>query len=100
MKTNSKRTAYIVIILLLLLTNFIGAYFLLKGKKQSDIQQQEISNIETDYGIALKDIEAYETQLLSMKGQNAKLDSLIEIREKELDKIKKEIESLFYYILW
>ena len=94
MSQSSKRNIYLLIIFLLLLINVVGAYFLIRGNQTNTEQAEEIVQLEQDYTATMADLKAQKEELAAMKGQNATLDSVIAVREQEIEKIQKDIELL------
>jgi CHASE3 domain sensor protein len=90
---NSKRTVYLAVILLLLIINGIGAYFLLKGQKENDTLTTEITELRDDYSELQADFNRQLAELNQMKGQNEQLDSIIKVREAEIKAHLAEIEK-------
>jgi hypothetical protein len=90
---NSKRTVYLAVILLLLVINGIGAYFLLKGQKEKEVLTTEITDLRDDYSELQADFNKQLAELNLMKGQNEQLDSIIKVREAEIKMHLAEIEK-------
>lgn len=92
---NSKRTLYIVLILLLLGINAVGFYYLISKNKQ-EVQEltEEITDLRDDYTTLQADFNKQLAELNDMKGQNAQLDSIIAVREAEIKGHLAEIEKM------
>lgn len=92
-ENNNKRTGYLVIIFLLLLVNFVGAYFLFTGKEENDELTVEIAEVQEEYGSLQQDFNTQLLELNAMKGQNFKLDSIIGVREADIQAHLAEIDK-------
>jgi myosin heavy subunit len=95
MANNTKRTMYLIIIFLLLLTNIVAGYFWLNTNK--DVEKLTVEKVElrTEYNSLQKDLNTQMAELDAMKGQNTELDAIILEREKEIKDQQLKITQLF-----
>lgn len=95
MANNTKRTMYLIIIFLLLLTNIVAGYFWLNSNKDNEKLTEEKTELQTEYNSLQKDLNAQMAELEAMKGQNEELDAIIAEREKEIKEQQEKIATLF-----
>ncbi len=95
MANNTKRTLYLIFIFILLLTNIVAGYFWLNSNKDNDKLTAEKSELQTEYLGVQQNLNTQIAALTEMKGKNAKLDSIISIREKEITDQQAKITKLF-----
>lgn len=90
---SSKKTIYLVIILILLLINLVGAYFLFKGSKDLEAEKTEVVNLKDDLAGLQAEFNSQLTEIESLKGKNAELDALLLERENEIKGHLEEIQK-------
>lgn len=95
MASNKKRTMYLIIIFLLLLTNIVAGYFMLNSNKDNEKLTKEKIELQSEYDQLQLDLNAQISNLEEMKGQNAELDAIIEEREQEIKDQQAKISKLF-----
>ena len=95
MASNSKRTLYLIIILLLLLANIVIGYIWYNGSKDNEKLTVEKNELQDNYLNLQGDLNTQMAKLEEMKGTNATLDSIISVREDELKEKQAEISKLF-----
>lgn len=89
----SKKTIYLVIILILLLINLVGAYFLFKGSKDLEAEKTEVVNLKDDLAGLQAEFNSQLTEIESLKGKNADLDAILLEREAEIKQHLDEIQK-------
>lgn len=95
MASNSKRTLYLIIIFLLLLTNIVAGYFWLNSNKDNEKLTVEKTVLQSEYNGIQQDLSKQMAELEAMKGTNAELDAIIVEREKEIEEQQAKISKLF-----
>lgn len=95
MANNTKRTMYLIIIFLLLLTNIVAGYFWLNSNKDNEKLTVEKTELQAEYNSLQKDLNTQMEELEAMKGQNEELDAIIAEREKEIKEQQLSIAKLF-----
>lgn len=97
MSENKNKTIIAILVLLLLLTGSGLAYFMFKNKTVTT-ELVEVTEAKNDLDILHKELQQeYEqslAQLEALEGENAGLDSLLEIKKEELRKNKEYIASI------
>ncbi len=95
MASNKKRTMYLIIIFLLLLTNIVAGYFMLNSNKDNEKLTKEKIELQSEYDQLQLDLNAQISNLEEMKGKNAELDAIIAEREQEIKDQQAKITKLF-----
>lgn len=95
MANNTKRTMYLIIIFLLLLTNIVAGYFWLNSNKDNEKLTVQKTELQSEYTSLQKDLNTQMAELEAMKGQNEALDLIIVEREKEIKEQQLKIAKLF-----
>jgi len=95
MANNTKRTMYLIIIFLLLLTNIVAGYFWLNSNKVNEEITLEKTELQSDYLNLQQDLNTQMAELEAMKGVNSDLDAIIIEREKEIKAQQAKISKLF-----
>lgn len=99
METNEKKGAgkkvFISIIVVLLLTNSFTLYQLFTENKAKTTITSEKSVLQKEFTDLTATLNQRSSELEQMKGKNAELDKEIGIKQEQLDKDKRTIESLF-----
>ena len=92
---NKKSKIYLfVIILVLFLINLMLIYNLVTNNKKLSLTKADLVNTQTELATVEDLKEQLEEDLAFYKGENESLDSLITLRESEIQKKVKEIERL------
>ena len=95
MANNTKKTMYLIIIFLLLLTNIVAGYFWLNSNKDNEKLTVQKTELQSEYSSLQKDLNTQMAELEAMKGQNEALDLIIIEREKEIKEQQLKIAKLF-----
>ena len=86
---------YLAIIALLLITNSATLYlYFTTNKAKTDLTTQKIE-LENDFKNLSDTLDSKKMELEELRGENDQLDSLITVKQEEIDKQKKNIASLF-----
>ena len=90
----SKKTFYLVLIVILIILNIFFAYNHWTAHELSEQYKTERNELDTLYNGALAELDLQQISLDSLKGANGELDSLLTERQRELDETRQEIETL------
>lgn len=90
----SKKTFYIVLIILLILLNAFFAYNHWTTKKELVKTIEEKNTLDSLLTIAKDSLSANELRITSLSGKNAELDSLLTVRQSELQDAIAQLEKL------
>jgi hypothetical protein len=83
------------LIILLLITNAITAYLLFTtNREKTDVTTQKVA-LENDFKMLNDTLDAKRAELDQFRGKNAELDSVITLRQQQIDDQKKTISNLF-----
>lgn len=96
MNENQKnnKTIYLILIGLLLLTNVIVGYFLVNKNNMNTELEKANTTVNTQYNELQVEYNQTISELNSVKGINVQMDSVIALREAELNEKKQQIETL------
>ena len=90
---NTRSAIYLIIIAILLCST---GYFAWKSFNESTEKAEQVEKNEelnAEYQSALSDLQQQELELNNLKGQNSELDSIIVLREQEIQKIKEDLQK-------
>jgi predicted RNase H-like nuclease (RuvC/YqgF family) len=96
MSDNQKnnKSLYLILIGLLLLVNLVGLYFFLNKSKENTVLQEENTKVNTELTDVKLMYEDTKNVLEEQKGINTALDSVINVRQKEVASKKAQIEKI------
>ena len=90
--SGSKRI-YLAIIALLLLINGVAGYLLFNENKQKEQKIAEVQKKDTEYKDLTNQFDAAKQELEGMKGKNSVLDSIVNARQAEIEKVQTELRT-------
>ena len=90
----SKKTFYIIAIILLILLNGFFAYNHWQSRKEIKQVEAQRNELDSLYTQTLTELNVYQLHLDTLKGKNNTLDSMLLARKNELQASKQEIEAL------
>ena len=92
--TESKKTFYIIAIIILILLNGFFAYNHWSARKQVQLVEAQRNELDSLYTGVLAELNANQLHLDTLEGLSASLDSMLLLRYQELEESKSEIEAL------
>ncbi len=91
---DNKKGFYLIIIIVLILLNAFFAYNHYTARQENIRLTEEQTQLKSEYAELNAEFDKKQAELDAMKGQNAELDSLLAIRQTELDETRQQIEAL------
>jgi myosin heavy subunit len=90
---SGSKKIYLAIIILLLLINGVAAYLLYNENKQKEEKIQLVQQKDTEMKGLNQQFETAKQDLESMKGKNVELDSIVNSRQAQIEKIQGELAA-------
>ena len=88
---NGSKRIYLAIIALLLLINGVAGYLLYNENKQKEEKIQVVQQKDNEIKGMTQSLDSANAVLETMKGKNSELDSIVAMKQAEIDKTKSEL---------
>lgn len=88
---NGSKRIYLAIIALLLLINGVAGYLLYNENKQKEEKIQVVQQKDAEIKSMTQSLDSATQVLETMKGKNAELDSIVAMKQADIDKTKSEL---------